>query len=138
MKFFFLGFLVLIPGLALAAPVIDLPLIAGKTKAEVSKVLGQPVRVSQVKGGEKAHYTKGEVEIVFVNGKADWITVSAMGHVPFSAHALVELGLKESPPSLKNANVLRWQGLPGFLEIAVFPGQKNCDYAFIEVLTRAK
>lgn len=138
LKFFLLGWLLLVPAIVFAAPVVELSQIAGKAKGDVAKVLGEPDSVSQTKSGEKAHYKKGDIEIVFVNGKADWITVSAMGDVPFSPAALTVLGLKESPPSFKNANVIRWQGIPGFVEIAVFPGHKNCDYAYIEVLTRTK
>ncbi len=136
MKSYLLSFLLILPVLSWGAPVIDITQIAGKTKEEVAAVLGAPDSVSAAKGGEKAHYAKGDTEIVFVRGKADWITVSALSAVPFTPKAIAALGLKETPPSFANSHVLRWKTLPGLLEVAIFPGKTNCDYAYIEVLTR--
>lgn len=138
MKSYIISLLFAVPALLWSAPVIDITQIAGKTKEEVAAVLGSPDSVSKVKGGEQVHYAKGDTEIVFVSGKADWITISALRDVPFGPKALESLGLKEAPPSFGNAHVLRWKTFPGLLEVAIFPGQKNCDYAYIEVFTRPK
>lgn len=135
MKSRILSLLGLIPSLLWAAPVVDLARIAGKTKEEVAMVLGKPDSILTVKGGEQARYGKGDIEIVFVKGKADWITVGALAEVPFAPKALEALGLKETPPSFGNRHVMRWKTLPGLLEVAIFPGQKNCDYAYVEVFT---
>lgn len=133
-----LAVLLFLPILAFGAPVVDVPAIAGKTKDEVSKILGEPDSTSTVKDGEKAHYAKGDTEIVFIAGKADWITVSGLGSLPFSPATLEALGFKAIPPSFKNANIIRWKSVPGILEVSLFPGQKNCDYAYIVVKTRAQ
>jgi hypothetical protein len=56
--------------------------IAGKTPEQVSTVLGLPTKTEMVKPSRTPcpctlHYYKGEiVEIVFMNGKADWISVN--------------------------------------------------------------
>jgi hypothetical protein len=136
MKSHIFSLLFFLPSVLLAAPVIDITKVAGKTKEEVESVLGKPDSTAIIKSGEKAHYTKGDIEIVFVRGKADWITVSALGDIPFSPKALDALGLKEVPPTFGNSNVLRWTSFPNILEVAIFPGQKNCDYAYIQVFTR--
>jgi len=136
MKTKLLAWFSFLPALLSAAPVVDIATIAGKTQAEVAAVLGAADSVSTVKGGERAHYAKGDTEIVFVKGKADWITISALGDVPFNSKALEALGIKDSPPTFGNQHVLRWNGLPGLLEVSIFPRTKNCDYAYIEVSTR--
>lgn len=56
--------------------------IAGKTRAEVEQVLGKPSSSQKVainRQGcpcEKLTYKYGQVEIVYIKGKSDWITIN--------------------------------------------------------------
>ena len=61
---------------------VDISLIAGKTKAEVELVLGKPNNKESINPSgtpcpcDKLFYLNNLVEIVFMNGVADWITVN--------------------------------------------------------------
>jgi hypothetical protein len=119
-----------------AGPVIDVPAIVGKSKSAVSSLIGQPSSCSSTKYGEKCLFPKGETEIVFIKGKADWITVEAIDNVPFNQAALNSIGLKSTKPTFKNDFTLRWSGISGLYEVSIFKGVNNCDYAYIKGFTK--
>lgn len=56
--------------------------IAGKTQSQIAKLYGKPTSAETVKPSRtpcpcpKRIYKGGEIEIVFINGKADWITIN--------------------------------------------------------------
>lgn len=122
--------------LAYAEAIIDVTKIAGKTEAEVSSYLGQPISCGKSKYGKKCQYEKGETEIVFIKGKADWITVEGIDHIPFSKSALIAIGLKEASPSFSNNFTLRWNSIQGLMEVSIFKGASKSDYAYIKVKTK--
>lgn len=125
-----------------AWPIVDLPKIAGSSKDEVSEQLGKPTSCGDSKYGEKCTFEKAKVEIVFINGKADWITIEAMDNVALDSSALTALGLKPKEFSFADENVMRWDSIPGFIEISIFPVWVNgkrapgVDYAYIKTSTR--
>ncbi|MDP3589610.1 MAG: hypothetical protein Q8R54_03625 [Methylobacter sp.] len=53
----------------------NIPKIAGKTEAEVEALLGEPVFCGQSESARNCSFKENEIEIVFINGKADWITI---------------------------------------------------------------
>lgn len=53
----------------------DIPRIAGKTEAEVEVLLGEPVFCAKSESALNCSFKENEIEIVFIDGKADWITV---------------------------------------------------------------
>lgn len=59
--------------------------LAGKSEKEVAEVLGKPGTCSKIKNGPKCEHKDGQLEVVFIKGRADWITVNGLGKVPFSA-----------------------------------------------------
>jgi hypothetical protein len=122
--------------MAYAEPIVDVLKIAGKSEKQVKSYLGEPKSCSKIKYGNKCQYTKGETEIVFINGKADWITIDGIDSVPFSKSALTVLGLKEVNPSFKNNFTLRWNSIQGLMELSLFKGSANSDYAYIKTKTK--
>lgn len=56
--------------------------IAGKTPAEVERVLGKPTQTEKVDVKratcpcDKSIYKRGQVEIIYIKGKSDWITIN--------------------------------------------------------------
>ena len=126
----------LLAGLAHAEAIIDLTKVAGKSEKEVSALLGEPSSCDKSKYGTKCQYSRGETEIVFINNKADWITVEGIDQVPFSKAALGALGLKEAAPSFTNAFTMRWESIPGLREVSLFKGESASDYAYIKVKTK--
>lgn len=53
----------------------DIPRIAGKIEAEVEALLGEPVFCAKSESALNCSFQENEIEIVFIDGKADWITV---------------------------------------------------------------
>jgi len=60
----------------------DLPKIAGKTQAEVEALLGEPVFCTKSGSALNCLFQENEIEIVFIDGKADWITVNGTFRSP--------------------------------------------------------
>ena len=121
---------------AIAAPVIDVTKVAGKSKDEVEKILGAPTKTSKTKYGEKCFYKKGDTEIVFINGLADWITVEDIDNVPFNKKAITSVGLEVSHPVKTTDWELQWENLQGFRSISLFKGKSMSDYIYIKVKTK--
>jgi len=121
---------------ATAAPVLDVQTIAGKAPADVTNVLGKPTQQETTKHGPKLSYNDGKTEVVFINGKADWITISGMSAVPFDANAIEALGLKPVAPTFKSAFVIRWEPHAIYNSVSVFALNGKVDYAYIKVATK--
>ena len=130
---------------ASAEPVVKLEAIAGKTPEDITKVLGKPTRetktkyrsdVDGIKYAPTAEYKEGKIEVVFINGKADWITIDMSG-ISFDIKAIEALGLKLAPPTFANANVIRWEPHRLYNSVSIFPqGNGKVDYAYIKVATK--
>src|SRR3546814_14841738 len=92
------------PAPASVVAIVDVPEIAGKAQTEVAALLGEPTSCETVKQGKKCFFKPGETEIVFISGKADWITVEALDRAPYSEEALPLLGLNNYPAVLPTTN----------------------------------
>jgi hypothetical protein len=121
---------------ARAASLPDVTTIAGKTMSQVAQHLGKPGPCSKAKHGPTCKYRDGQVEVVFIDGKADWITINGLEGVPFSDQALQAIGLVPKLPSFSTSSVKRWTSIQGLSEVSVFKGQVNADYAYVKVRTR--
>ncbi len=128
--------LVLSASTVYAEVVIDVTKIAGKSEKEVAAYLGQPWSCNQSKYGNKCQYKKGKTEIVFINNKADWITVEGIDQVSFSISAINALGLKVVTPSFSNNFILRWSSIQGLREVSIFKGTSLCGYAYVKWKTK--
>lgn len=105
-----------------AQPLVDVPKLAGQTKAAVAAKLGPPAACELGKYGEKCRYEKPQVEIVFIKGKADWITVHAVAGRPYGPEIIELLGFKPTAPTFSTQHTIRWKNLDGILEANVAPG----------------
>lgn len=79
--------------------IVNVKQISGKSEAEVSVLLGYPKSSEVTKYGKKCYYNMGLTEIVFINGKADWITTNNMSNSSFGKSSLSKLGLPVKSPS---------------------------------------
>ena len=120
----------------LADPVIDIPKIAGKEPAAVEKILGKPTEGEKTKYGKTLVYQTGKVESVYINGKADWITVNGLKGVPFGETATKALGLDAAKPTFSGPAVIRWEPAGKLLSVAVFSLDEKVDYAYIKAATK--
>jgi hypothetical protein len=63
-------------------PLVNVAEIADKTPAEIEQVLGKPTQSATVNPSrtdcpcQELTYRSGLVEIIYMNGKADWITIN--------------------------------------------------------------
>ena len=76
-------------------------------------------------------YRNGNVEIVFVDGKADWITLYT--RLPMRQSSLTRLNLPVREPTWARTGVeMRWENgkVPGVQAVYIFP-----EYVYINVHT---
>ncbi|RJG11109.1 hypothetical protein D3879_15730 [Pseudomonas cavernicola] len=114
---------------------IDVSGIIGKSEAAVTKVIGQPTECTSTKHGRKCTYEKAETEIVFIKGKADWITIEGIDTLPFNKNTLSSIGIKAQIPSFTNDFTMRWEPLQGMRSISLFGVGSNADYFYIKAYT---
>lgn len=129
------AFVVFTSSVAQASSAVDIPKIAGQSMKQVGEVLKTKPMCAKNKRGTKCDYNDGRIEIIFIGGKADWITVNRLDQVPFNDGAIMRLGFSERAPAFRSPVVMRWNGLPGVLEVSMFKGQTGTDYAYIKVKT---
>ena len=116
-------------------PVVDLAKLAGQSQEAVKALLGDPGECEASKYGPKCTYSKGETEVVFINGAADWITVNALPGVVYGPEALNAVGLKPRSAAVSNDQVVRYTNIPGFLDVSVFPQGGTVWYVYAKVKT---
>lgn len=112
--------------------IVNIREVAGKTPDEVSNYLGPAKKLYDVKDRRsgcgkdkecpKFSYRKDSIEVAFINGKADWITVNVNGK-KWEESAIELIGLSKTPPTGKAPGAFRWTNIEGFNEVAVFPGK---------------
>ena len=71
--------------------VVDVLKIVGKTPLQVADILGTPSGCFITKYGRKCSYILADTEVVFINDKADWITVEGIDNIPFNNDVLSSL-----------------------------------------------
>lgn len=119
-----------------AAPVaFDVLTLAGKTPSEVEAAVGRASGCSQAELGLSCRYEQRGIQIVFISDKADWITFERLPSVKFAASAIQSLGLPLNRPDFQSADVIRWTGVGGLREVAIFPADDNVWYVHVKVLT---
>lgn len=125
--------------------IINLKKIAGKAPEEIEIILGKPERTEKVSPSntpckespcDKKIYKDGKFEIVYINQKADWITINNLSNNSFDESAVSFLGLPTKQPSNKNERIIKWQNLENIKEISVFnDGNNGVDYIYIKTRT---
>jgi hypothetical protein len=112
-----------------ASSVVDVTKIAGQSMKQVGEQLKATATCAKNKRGTKCDYNDGRIEIVYIDGKADCITVNSLKQVPFTDTTIARLGFSQKAPSFRSPVVMRWNGLPGVVEVSIFKGQTGSDYA---------
>lgn len=122
--------------------IIDILSIVGKGKSGVEKVLGESESSEKIKPSntpckdkacDKLTYKSGKYEVVFINNKADWITIYNVSEFDTDVNAIELLGLKHAEPEFNNPlNVIRWKNIENIKEINFFDnGSGKLDYIYI-------
>ncbi len=122
-----------VPTLAEPAPSPTFPsiqLLAGKDREWISQALGKPDKcedetISRVGTVPACSYQGGKIEVVYINGLADWIDVNEVG-LPFEPDSLRAFGFSSVPaPSVQNEQMISWSEIAGFRGINYGKGLGN-------------
>lgn len=130
-------------------PGIDVKSLIGIDKAAVAHALGDPkscetVTPSRVGKVPKCLYRDGGIEVVFINGRADWITVHGSDapspesafDARLDAGSLSLLNLSGTPTATTPIRIYWKDAVPGVHEVSMFgePGGK-ISYVYIKAFT---
>lgn len=113
------------PKHALPHLLLNVPALAGRSESEVADHLGAPDEggTSTDPTRTKRSYRGGNVEVVFVEGKAGWIKLYGTRDLPFAREALSKLGLPVRHPTYVNAqHVMSFDNLPHLREVSLYGG----------------
>jgi len=121
--------------------ILDIKRIAGQSPKQVEKIIGlpdhkKPQRITDSPCGklvcQQYTYRNEQLEIVFINNKADWITIRKVNDFGFSQEVTEFLGLPNSAPDFVGSGVIRWKYVSGINEISIFTdGNGGIDYFYI-------
>ncbi|MCH8904737.1 MAG: hypothetical protein IIA45_12595 [Bacteroidetes bacterium] len=109
--------------------IVDVKSIAGKPLSEVEEILGSYTSKEETKVSgvgckdnicDKYFYKDGEIEIVFINGLADWITIYKVDHLTRNKNLIQALGIEQKEPTIKAKGRLAWENIEGIKSISIF------------------
>ncbi|MCX6216593.1 hypothetical protein [Spirosoma sp.] len=121
-------------------PVLALEHIANHSIEEVQKEVGKgefKLNWKDKKAGcltcPKYTYKDDSLEVIYIDGKADRITLNHLQAYPFNDYFITALGLPYKEADFKNESVIRWYNYQGFKEIMTFnDGNGQVHYGLIK------
>jgi len=114
---------------------LDILNLVGQNKKSVERVVGKAESCEKSKYGEKCYYRGGSLEIVFIEGQADWFTVYPSNAL-YLQDCIEQIGLKSRKPDAQASGSMKWLGLDGLLEVQAFRGSKGyVDYLYVKART---
>lgn len=126
-----------------AKAIVDIRAIANKTPVEVVSILGETEKSEKIKPSgticistvcEKKTYQSGKFEIVFINNKADWITIIPDSNKVLNQDSIKLIGLPARKPSISNDSIIKWENMENMKEVSFFGnGSGKIDYIYIKV-----
>jgi hypothetical protein len=119
--------------------------LSGKNEKEVSKIYGAGTKMGIWKDARagcvdcpKMNYKSDSVEVIFINGKSDRITLNHLENYDFNNEVI--LGLLDLPvatPTFDNkSDIKRWEQYHGYRSISAFGNKGKINY--ILILSRAE
>ncbi|MEN9612944.1 MAG: hypothetical protein RLZZ628_3758 [Bacteroidota bacterium] len=127
--------------------IIPIQSLVGKSEKDVAQILGKGEQSEKVKprntpcqdkGCDKIAYQAGKYNVVYINGKADWITINNVSEYVLDEKAIALLGIEPRNASFKNPSmVIRWEQVEGINEISFFNnGSDKIDYIYVKAFTK--
>jgi len=118
------------------AVILAIPAIAGKPREQAEQVLGTPEQCEDSLYSTRCRYARASTEVVYIDGKADWITVSGFhDDWMLDAQTLPALGLPVAEPQSMSQRVGTWRDLAGLKEVNLVGDSHRVQYARIKALT---
>lgn len=126
--------------------IIDVSTIIGKNKTDIEKILGKPDNVEMIKpintpcqdtACEQANYQSYKFEIVFINDKADWITINEVSEYGINDESIELFGLEAAEPTFNSpGNVTKWDNIENIKELSIYDdGSGHMAYISIKAVT---
>ena len=120
--------------------VIQIRELSGKTVENVESIIGKGKLESKWKDERagcidcpKCVYKNGSIEVIYIKGVADRITLTGLSQYNYPQGGLQALGIDSTNAEFSNDIVTRWRSVPGFLEISAFNGLNNkVDYVLVK------
>lgn len=117
--------------------IVSIPDIGSKSLSDVEKVIGKSQKCEKSKYGQHCVFANGDIEITFINEKADWITVNSVKGKKFDDSSLGLLGLPKTKVNFKNEHVARWGNIQNYLDVEfALDGQDKIFFGYIKVNTK--
>lgn len=126
--------------------IIDIKTIIGKTESEIEKILGKAENSEKVSPTntaceetpcEKKFYQKNKFEIVFINGKSDWITINNTSNFDFNSENITLLGLSSAVANFENTISINWNAIENINDVTfVSNGKNKIEYIYIKAFTK--
>lgn len=119
--------------------ILPLSRIAGKSFRQAKAVLGAPVTIHDdvLNNGwpvKTVTWAQHGIEIEFVQGKAQWITINDPSPWNFDSFGLQALGLPESQDNDSGPAAKRWSNTNGCQEITAFLGGASRDISYVYIV----
>ncbi len=115
------------------APLFRIADVAGKAEADVAAVLGPPTGCESSLHSRRCRYAPGATEIVYIDGKADWLTVIALGEAPLDDALLQRIGLKAAKAASASDEERVWSALSGLREVRAYGTPERAQFLRIKV-----
>ncbi len=112
----------------------NVPSIAGKSPEDVEEILGRPDKSggAYLGGKIKQTYRRGAVEVVFVDGRAEWIKLYDTRGLTFGKETLPKLGLPGQKPTYVNRDrVMSWGNIANLKEVSLYAGNGGVSYVLV-------
>jgi len=120
-----------------AGVIVDIRALPGHTPAEVEALLGAagPWSCETSRYSRRCTYPRGNTEVVYVNDKATWFTVSDLDNAALDDQLLTRFGLKAAAPGDKADGQWTWHDVQGFKAIvAVSLDGKHVDHLLVKAV----
>ncbi len=115
-------------------PLANLSSFAGKPRAEAEQALGASQACQVALHSTRCNYAN-RVEVVYIDGRADWITVSfPYGRYALEPQSLGLLGLPVSEPQAGDENQMSWTTIKGVRSLQMVGDDNGALFARIKVI----
>lgn len=100
---------------------VDIRKVIKKEPYMVNAYLGEPQLCEQESEHKKHCYYNKNMEILYLDERADWIKINKINNISYGKEALALLDLSISKPTLQNNYVMTWtKAIRGIHEVSIF------------------
>lgn len=115
---------------------LDLATFAGKPTDAVRDVLGEPQRCEPALHSERCRYPLEGIEITYIDGRADWITLPLRySDAPFAEALLARYGLPARAADEVDEHQYVWRQLGGYREVRLVGSGSEALFLRVKVQT---